>query len=524
MRKKRLTVLGLVLAGVLGSLVTYPLTHHAASAATSTAAFSDSFDGAHDTDPQYGLNDNVDGRQTGAVRGVTYTRVPGLWYAGDDPKVPLRPWHAQVGSPAYGGKLSFHLRTSAVRLDAPVVNDGTAKVSATLTPAVGTTASGSGWSSIVLAASAGSRGYVSDKDVTGALVTADGKLQVFHHGALLINTKVSAPAARYAVTLTVADSKNLTWTVNGQDFRTTLPQPLPARDWLFLGRYGTNAKLVSTVDDLHVSAVDPAALTVPTASGLRYFGYFAARIESIPTNHVPDVAGYSNLNWVSVSDSSGPKLDELAKCAPGTCMLNTRWQFFVDCPGPKCRLRADAEQQWTTFVAKLKSSHYVDRIAAFALMDEAYWQGASYEDTAAAAAMIKKTFPNIPVMLNFAAPSVKPGVKVPPAVDWVAFDQYCVGMDKVEGTLKTLETATASRPDVKLFVYTESARNLCGSTKKTDAAVAALQWDYYNLAVRHPRVAGILPFGLWTHDPSLSPLPKTVDAQQRIAARILTRR
>lgn len=46
--------------------------------ANTSAAFVDSFNQAHDADPHYGLNDNLTDRQTGSIRGITYTRVPGL--------------------------------------------------------------------------------------------------------------------------------------------------------------------------------------------------------------------------------------------------------------------------------------------------------------------------------------------------------------------------------------------------------------------------------------------------------------
>jgi hypothetical protein len=47
----------------------------AADATVVTRAFSDSFNGARDADPTYGLNDNLAVRQTGKQQDVTY---PGL--------------------------------------------------------------------------------------------------------------------------------------------------------------------------------------------------------------------------------------------------------------------------------------------------------------------------------------------------------------------------------------------------------------------------------------------------------------
>ena len=494
-----------------------------ARAATPNLSFTDSFNGAEDADPHYGLNDNLAARQISGVRGITYTRVPGLWYAGDKTGDPLRSWHSQVNHPAYPDTLSMFLRTSAVRLDAPVINDSNITVSSTLTPVVGTNQRNE-WASLVLGSSASSRGYVSDTDSFGMLVSSHGKLQVFQYGKLVLNTQLTQIPqdgvyhVKWHVTNTSMDV-----TVNGQVLKAAVSKALPAKAWLFMGRYSDYTDLVTSFDDLSVSKVDATALqggAVNTSSNLRYFGYFASRIESVDQNHLGDVNGFSNLNWVSVSDSdsNGYKTDELAKCKPSSCIVNAHWQFFIDCPGADCRLRDDAQEQWDQFAAAL--APYADRIAAFALMDEAYYQGASAADVSTSADMVKASFPTKKVMMNLAAPSVSATVPIPKSVDWVAFDQYCAPMTTVENTLRTLETATSSRPDVQLFIYTEAARTLCGTTK-SDAAIASLQWSYYNLALKHPRVAGILPFGMWTSEPTFSNIPLTVDAEQRIAARIV---
>jgi len=490
----------------------------AIAADTTIAPFTDSFNTATNLAPQYGLNDSLKARQTGPTQGITYTRVPGLSTAGDKAGDPIQAWHDQVNNPNYANKMSMHLRTSAVRLDAPVVNDGTVKVSAVLNPAYNYSVR-SEWASLVLANSSSSRGYVSNTDATGVLVRSNGAVQAYHRGKLVISSKVSVvPKYGIYTTSMQVTGKTMTVVVNGQTFRATLASTLPVTNWLFLGRYSDNTAIVTTIDSLAVSKVNAANLALPATSNLKYFGYFASRIEGIPTNHVPDVSGFSNNNWVSISDSSGYRPDILDSCKPNSCVVNTRWQFFTDCPGVNCRLRDDAAEQWQRFADILRP--HEDRIAALALMDEAYWQGANYEDVSKAADMLKQQFPDKKVMLNFAEPTISTTSPIPASVDWVAFDQYCQPISTVETTLQKLETATANRPDVELFVYTESARNLCG-TAKTDAQLAAIQWDYYNLALRHPRVVGVLPFGFWTHDADPSVLPKTVDAQQRIAARIL---
>jgi hypothetical protein len=120
-------------------------------------------------------------RRTGTV---TYSRVSGRWNTGDVP----RPWFAQVSHPNHRGKLSMHLGTTAVRLDAPSTG---ASISATLTPVAGDRTSGD-WSSIALGRSANSWGYVSNQDIDlGFLVRANGGVQIFQS---VVTLPVFAPA------------------------------------------------------------------------------------------------------------------------------------------------------------------------------------------------------------------------------------------------------------------------------------------------------------------------------------------
>ena len=142
-------------------------------AQAASAPFHDDFDGAVAADPTYGLNDNLKQRQgTGAV---TYSRVSGKWNTGEVP----RPWYAQVNHPNHRGKLSMHLGTTAVRLDAPSTGS---TLSATLTPVAGNRTSGDR-SSIALSRDANSWGYVSNQDIDlGFLVRANGGVQLFQPG------------------------------------------------------------------------------------------------------------------------------------------------------------------------------------------------------------------------------------------------------------------------------------------------------------------------------------------------------
>jgi hypothetical protein len=90
------------------------------------------------------------------------------------------------------------------------------------------------------------------------------------------------------------------------------------------------------------------------------------------------------------------------------------------------------------------------------------------------------------------------------------------------------------RPEItsssqSLFLLPENAPlSECAglSGHETDADVAALQWQYFDLARANPRVIGLMNFGFWTapawtSGSGAASLPLTVDADERVTTRIL---
>ncbi|MGJ6964343.1 hypothetical protein ACSDR0_20760, partial [Streptosporangium sp. G11] len=123
-----------------------------------------------------------------------------------------------------------------------------------------------------------------------------------------------------------------------------------------------------------------------------------------------------------------------------------------------------------------------------------------------------------------AGPKVTPTMTVPSAIDWVGFDWYCQPISKIEETLATLESVTGSHQELFLLPQATPLR-ACGSKPgyQTDADLAELQWNYVDLAKRHPRVTGLMSFGLWVESTPVTNLPRTMDAHERIAAQALAR-
>ncbi|MET8539849.1 hypothetical protein ABZW03_04205 [Kitasatospora sp. NPDC004799] len=240
---------------------------------TTTRAFSDTFrlDPAQDTDPLYGLNVGLDARQSvpAGQHGISYTRVSGRW----DTSVAPDQWFVQTSHPDHPNKLLFAKGTSAVMLGAPAVADGTGHytVSTVIDPVVGDTA-GKDWGSIVLSRSHRGSGYVTGGDVDlGLTVNSGGGLALFHGGGgeTPFWTGTVAPAAQYAVSLTVSTGADraVTLTVNGTPFTVAAPAGVtrwPSSAFLYLGAYLSTGDRVTTFGDgaghgLDVSRVDTGA-------------------------------------------------------------------------------------------------------------------------------------------------------------------------------------------------------------------------------------------------------------------------
>jgi hypothetical protein len=273
---------------------------------------------------------------------------------------------------------------------------------------------------------------------------------------------------------------------------------------------------------LLVLALLPAAAAAD-AGGLRHFGYFAARLTPSGGDHLAEVAGRSNLNWVQISDVDRYRPELLDGCKPAGCIISTGHEFFTGCDkagSTTCRLYPNYRERWLRLASAVDSR--LGKVGAFYLLDEPQWRGASPADIATAARTIKQTYPSIPVMMVEAGPKVTDTLQVPANVDWVGFDWYCQSFPTIQAKLATLERRTTAAQ--KLFLMPEAAPLAeCGGRPghATDAEIARLQWQYFYLAVAHPRVIGLLAFGFWTSGHDSSDLPRTVAAHRQIAARII---
>ncbi|MGJ6962126.1 hypothetical protein ACSDR0_09465 [Streptosporangium sp. G11] len=375
---------------------------HSDAEADTRLGFHDNFNGAVDNDPTYGLNDNLASRQLGSPHTVPYQRVSGVWYPAPEP----RPWYSQVGHSRFPDRLSLWLGHSAVRLEAPVLPgpDGRVIAQVSTDPVVGEEQSGS-WASMVLARDNTGSGYVSDaNNALAVVVRSNGGIQIFDHGQMIEEPEERAvPDAngRFRIGVTsVPGESEVNVTVNSTTVEVGLSRPFPHSSWLHLGAYLANDSMTTTFDDLDLSAVGLSSDTV-RIPWLRHFGYYAARITENIGNHVPEVRGRSNSSWVNISDFARYAPEVLDACAPQSCVIYTGHEFFKGCNtenSPTCDLYPNYQERWDRLADIVRP--YLTKVAAFYVQDEPFHLGASAEEVEISAKTIKRTFPDIPVMMS----------------------------------------------------------------------------------------------------------------------------
>jgi hypothetical protein len=113
----------------------------------------------------------------------------------------------------------------------------------------------------------------------------------------------------------------------------------------------------------------------------------------------------------------------------------------------------------------------------------AQWRGATSAEIATSAELIKQTFPGTKVMMVEAGPEITPTLSIPASADWVGFDWYCQPFTTTEQKLATLQPLLPAGSGQRIFLLPENA--------PLSACAGA------------------------------SSLPLTVDANERVAARIL---
>ncbi|MCR3748573.1 hypothetical protein [Lentzea californiensis] len=142
----------------------------------------------------------------------------------------------------------------------------------------------------------------------------------------------------------------------------------------------------------------------------------------------------------------------------------------------------------------LTARPHLDRVAGFVLQDEPFHHGARFAAVEFSAQQIRNTFPDKKVVLIEAGVRVDDTFTAPAAVDWVGFDEYCVGHEALDARMTELAQRA---PGKELFLIPEAApQSWCAD--RTDADLESTQHLYLALARQHPAFAVIMVFGPWT--------------------------
>ncbi|MGW7586409.1 hypothetical protein ACWGKU_21005 [Kitasatospora sp. NPDC054768] len=484
------------------------------SATRSAKPLVDTFDGAPNATADFGLNQDLSARQPSLIS-ADYTAVSGVKGLALDPPA----GSVQVNSPAQPNVLSFPKGTSAVRLNKPATSDvqsGAYTVHAVLTPVVGAT-TGQDWASLAVSNASGGTGAVDAEDVAlGLRVQADGGLTLFQGGTPTALTAVPAAGSyEVSVALRTGDKQQATVRVNGATvFSGRTAAQLPRDGYVSLGAHHSAAGRVTTVDDLRVSML----------GGLGYYGFFDIRDPNEPNygaNHAPEVAQWTNFN--NYLRDQDPRLEFLDQCLPASCVIDLNQETVIPrSPGDwQVTPNPNAAQNLLDLVQRIGPN--IDKIAAVDMTDEAYSHGLHEDQVKTQAQQIRAAFPDKTLIMSLDRWNAEQGAPIPPEVDIVGFDYYCVGRGEIQWRLANLKTFLSS-PDQHLMLFPESTNEQgvadgCYSGR-TDADIAAYNAEYRAIAAQDPRVVYLQNFR-WLGPDQPTKVPLTVAAQQRIGSAVV---
>ena len=239
-------------------------------------------------------------------------------------------------------------------------------------------------------------------------------------------------------------------------------------------------------------------------SSVRYFGY------AFSGPYIEEVKDHTNLVHISSDFREQTDLQQLAQARQEGLMvaLDLSSVFF-----PTGRQDFNLQQvqysaRWATYAARI--APYQDIIAAFYPVDEPYWvfgppNGVLTRAEIAAVLtavnqQIKASFPQIPIAVVFAYPSVDDSLIIPESYDWVGFDCYD-GFDACgsPGLLRRsvpdyLATLRSKKTALQRLILIPPAFQQ--ELTMSEAQIVDIVDRYQQVAVTDPEVVAVIPF-LW---------------------------
>lgn len=252
----------------------------------------------------------------------------------------------------------------------------------------------------------------------------------------------------------------------------------------------------------------------------QYFGYYGDAFPWL-TRATEEIAGHSNISWVSCEFGCPQEIVEGIRRAAANGMkaavaIHESVHFDTE-----YRLRPDHAQQWAAFAAAIRP--YAEHIAFIYPSDEPFAQARAAGHSAAAVkrdletlgALIKQTFPNIPLAFTYSHGDVagRDGVfsqladPIPRYFDWFGFS--CYGSfercgDESIGSAQSVPEhirllRSKLRDDQKIFLFPDSfVRAAIPANPVADAAEAErrvhMAPKFAQLAFSNSAIVGVFPF------------------------------
>ena len=245
---------------------------------------------------------------------------------------------------------------------------------------------------------------------------------------------------------------------------------------------------------------------------LRYFGYAGIDVglddpfdDTNKMNYVDEVASFCNVGHITANHPMNLMHDRLQVMLDANMkgilhiqnIIFSIERSYENDSGWQLAMYDNAQDRWNQFVERNRSCLTENYIACFYLVDEPVWNGLSYVELEDAAEMIKATFPDIPIMVVEAYPTLE-FFRIPDAIDWVGFDYY--------GTLDPSEDADYLRGmDYIKWLRTRSSQKIMlimegqwfpeySELGYQEEVMADIALNYMKLALSREEIIGIIGY------------------------------
>jgi hypothetical protein len=175
---------------------------------------------------------------------------------------------------------------------------------------------------------------------------------------------------------------------------------------------------------LTAAAWPPRGARAGSAGSLRFFGYQDGGNDA---TSLAETAPFTNISVTQGEDGlSGSRLrDRLEAMAPRgvRAMIELTHVLFCSAQTGAYALCPDADVRWSGFLAENSGVLDAAHVACFYVMNEPALNWVPFADLAAAARLVKTSFPGIPTAVVEASVSVD-RLWLPAEIDWVGIDEY----------------------------------------------------------------------------------------------------